>query len=42
MPGYTDNKIFHHGVMDDGIAFVQKPFSGQLLLKKIRGVLDGE
>ena len=42
MSGYTANVIAHHGVLDDGINFIQKPFSKQDLSAKIREVLDGE
>jgi two-component system cell cycle sensor histidine kinase/response regulator CckA len=27
MSGYTDNVIAHHGILDEGIQFIQKPFS---------------
>ncbi len=40
MSGYTDNVIAKHGVLDTGINFIQKPFSMQGLLKKVRNVLD--
>jgi len=40
MSGYTENAIVHHGVLDPGIAFVQKPVSLQVLLGKVREVLD--
>jgi CheY-like chemotaxis protein len=40
MSGYTDEAIGHHGVVDPGIHFIQKPFTGAGLLKKIREVLD--
>ena len=41
MSGYTDNAIAHHGVLDPGTAFVQKPFSPTVIAHKVREVLDG-
>ena len=41
MSGYTDNVIAHHGVLDPGTQFVQKPFSPSALALKVRQVLDG-
>ncbi len=38
--GYTDNTIIHHGVLEPGIAFLQKPLTPVTLLRKIREVLD--
>jgi PAS domain S-box-containing protein len=40
MSGYTANVIAHHGVLDDGVQFLQKPFSMQDLADKVREVLD--
>lgn len=40
MSGYTDDVIVHHGVLDAGINFIQKPFTGQDLSQKVREVLD--
>jgi CheY-like chemotaxis protein len=41
MSGYTDDAIVRHGVLDAGLAFIQKPFSNERLLRKVRSVLDG-
>jgi YesN/AraC family two-component response regulator len=40
MSGYTANVIAHQGVLDEGVAFLQKPFSMKDLADKLRGVLD--
>jgi PAS domain S-box-containing protein len=40
--GYTDDSIFRHGVLEGGVAFLQKPFNLKDLTRKIRQVLDGE
>jgi CheY-like chemotaxis protein len=40
MSGYTDNAIVHQGVIDEGAHFVQKPFQTDVLLRKVREVLD--
>jgi CheY-like chemotaxis protein len=42
MSGYTANVIAHHGVLDEGIHFIQKPFTMQDLATKIRNVLGDE
>jgi PAS domain S-box-containing protein len=40
MSGYTDEAIAHHGVLNPGVAFLQKPFSPTSLAAKMRSVLD--
>ncbi len=42
MSGYTANVIAHHGVLDEGVNFIQKPFSRGELAAKIRMILDGD
>lgn len=42
MSGYTDDAIVRHGVLDAGIAFLQKPFTLNILMQKVRGVLDDQ
>jgi nitrogen-specific signal transduction histidine kinase len=40
MSGYTDDALAHHGVLDEKLFFLEKPFSPQKLARKVRGVLD--
>jgi PAS domain S-box-containing protein len=40
MSGYTDDAIVRHGVLDSGVAFLQKPFAASGLAQKVREVLD--
>jgi two-component system cell cycle sensor histidine kinase/response regulator CckA len=39
MSGYTANVIAHHGVLDEDLHFLQKPFSRGALATKIREAL---
>jgi two-component system cell cycle sensor histidine kinase/response regulator CckA len=38
--GYTEDAIVHHGILEQGIDFIQKPFNSQRLLRKVREILD--
>ncbi len=40
MSGYPDEAIAHHGVLEKGTAFLQKPFTPSALVLKVREVLD--
>jgi PAS domain S-box-containing protein len=41
MSGYTDNVLAQGGVLEQGISFLQKPFTPADLAQKVRDVLDG-
>ena len=40
MSGYTDDAVVRHGVLDEGLPYLQKPFSPDTLARKVREVLD--
>ncbi len=42
MSGYTDSFIAGHGVLDPGIHLLHKPFTEEILLEKVREVLDAK
>ncbi len=42
MSGYTADVIAHHGVLDEGVYFIQKPFAVKDLSAKVREALDSE
>jgi PAS domain S-box-containing protein len=41
MSGYTNSALLHQGAIEGGKSFLQKPFSPDLLLVRVREVLDG-
>jgi two-component system cell cycle sensor histidine kinase/response regulator CckA len=41
MSGYSDEAVFRHGLVDSGLAFVQKPITPDGLLLRVRQVLEG-
>jgi PAS domain S-box-containing protein len=40
LSGYTDESIVRHGLLEPGIAFLQKPFAAEALARKVREVLS--
>ncbi|OPX94728.1 MAG: Blue-light-activated protein [Syntrophorhabdus sp. PtaB.Bin006] len=40
MSGYTNDAIVHYGVLDEGVAYIQKPWTPDELWRKVREVLD--
>jgi CheY-like chemotaxis protein len=40
MSGYTANVIAHHGVLDEDLDFLQKPFTNQNMARKVRSMLS--
>ena len=41
MSGYTDDEMIRHGIKEDGIHFLQKPFNPDDLVRLIRKILPG-
>lgn len=39
--GYTRNAIIHHGRLDPDVDLLTKPFTTELLVRKVRQVIDG-
>ncbi|HET7791236.1 MAG TPA: PAS domain-containing protein [Gemmatimonadales bacterium] len=40
--GYTDDVVLRHGVLEEGVPYLQKPFTADALARKVREVLDGK
>jgi DNA-binding NarL/FixJ family response regulator len=38
--GYSDDEAVRHGLLEDPMAYLQKPFTPTTLARKVREVLD--
>jgi len=39
MSGYTENAIAHSGILEEGLDYIQKPFTPEMLAEKVREIL---
>jgi len=42
MSGYSETFVAHQGIVEAGLAYLQKPFTADVLGRKAREVLDGQ
>ncbi|HYH82159.1 MAG TPA: PAS domain S-box protein, partial [Longimicrobium sp.] len=42
MSGYTDEALLHHGVLNSGVELIEKPFSPDQLVRRVRGMMMPE
>jgi two-component system, cell cycle sensor histidine kinase and response regulator CckA len=40
MSGYTNDSVVNHGILDGATWFIQKPFTLDSLVRRVREVLD--
>lgn len=38
--GYPENAVTRHGIQDEGVCYLAKPFSAEALLQRVQDVLD--
>jgi len=42
MSGYNDEAVLQHGILESGVAYLQKPLTPESLTRKVRAVLDAK
>ncbi|HEX2671411.1 MAG TPA: ATP-binding protein [Polyangiaceae bacterium] len=42
MSGYTDDAVLQHGILESGVAYLQKPLTSESMARKVRQVLDSK